>query len=89
MPDREPYRSFNFRVEIDGINEVHFAEVEIPPASIAVVEIARAGTGRRPRATPATAPFGNVAPRRGIRPTVSSPTGSAPSSGRRSAGGTS
>ena len=38
MPDRQPYRTFNFRVEIDGIGEAQFAEVVVPDAEIAVVE---------------------------------------------------
>jgi phage tail-like protein len=38
MPDPQPYRNFNFRVEIDGIAAAQFAEVVVPTASIAVVE---------------------------------------------------
>jgi len=38
MPDEQPYRNFNFRVEIDGVAEAQFAEVIVPTASIAVVE---------------------------------------------------
>ena len=36
MPDPQPYRNFNFRVEIDGISAAQFAEVVVPTASITV-----------------------------------------------------
>jgi phage tail-like protein len=38
MSDVQPFRNFNFRVEIDAIPEAQFAEVIVPTASIAVVE---------------------------------------------------
>jgi phage tail-like protein len=38
MSDVQPFRNFNFRVEIDAIAEAHFAEVIVPTATIAVVE---------------------------------------------------
>jgi phage tail-like protein len=38
MSDVQPFRNFNFRVEIDAIAEAQFAEVIVPTASIAVVE---------------------------------------------------
>jgi phage tail-like protein len=67
MPDREPFRNFNFRVEIDGIAELHFAEVAIPAASIAVVEYREGGnTASASRKLPGRASFGNVVLRRGV-----------------------
>ena len=49
MPDPQPYRNFNFRVEIDGIAAAQFAEVVVPTASIAVVEY-REGADKTSRA---------------------------------------
>jgi phage tail-like protein len=67
MPDRQPYRNFNFRVEIDGIADVHFAEVEIPTTAIAVVEYREGGDRvSASRKLPGRASFGNVVLRRGV-----------------------
>ena len=67
MPDHQPYRNFNFRVEIDGIADVHFAEVEIPTAAIAVVEYREGGDRvSASRKLPGRASFGNVVLRRGV-----------------------
>ncbi len=67
MPDRQPYRNFNFRVEIDGIAEAQFAEVEVPDAEIAVVEY-REGADKTSasRKLPGRVSYGNVVLRRGI-----------------------
>ena len=66
MPDHQPYRNFNFRVEIDGIADVHFAEVEIPTAAIAVVEYREGGDRvSASRKLPGRASFGNVVLRAG------------------------
>ena len=67
MPDVQPYRNFNFLVEIDGIGEAQFAEVVVPSASIAVVEY-REGADKTSatRKLPGRASFGNVVLRRGV-----------------------
>jgi phage tail-like protein len=67
MPDRQPYRSFNFRVEIDGIGEAQFAEVVIPDAEIAVVEYREgADPTSATRKLPGRVRYGNVLLKRGI-----------------------
>jgi phage tail-like protein len=67
MPDVQPYRNFNFVVEIEGIGEAQFAEVVVPTASIAVVEY-REGADKTSatRKLPGRASFGNVVLRRGV-----------------------
>ncbi|MGH3104240.1 MAG: phage tail protein [Gaiellaceae bacterium] len=67
MPDEQPYRNFNFRVEIDGLAVADFSEVEVPDVSIEVVEY-REGTDRvsGSRKLPGRARFGNVVLRRGV-----------------------
>ena len=67
MPDRQPYRNFNFRVQIDGIAEAQFAEVVVPTASIAVVEY-REGADKtsRTRKLPGRTSVTNAVLRRGV-----------------------
>jgi phage tail-like protein len=67
MPDPQPYRNFNFRVEIDGIPAAQFAEVVVPAAEIAVVEY-REGADKASvaRKLPGRVSYGNVVLRRGI-----------------------
>ena len=67
MPDRQPYRTYNFRVEIDGIGEAQFAEVVVPSAEIAVVEY-REGADKTSatRKLPGRVSYGNVVLKRGI-----------------------
>jgi phage tail-like protein len=67
MPDRQPYRNFNFRVEIDGVGEAQFAEVIIPDAVVAVVEYREgADPSSATRKLPGRVRYGNVVLRRGI-----------------------
>jgi phage tail-like protein len=67
MPDRQPYRTYNFRVEIDGIGEAQFAEVVVPTAEIAVVEY-REGADKTSatRKLPGRVSYGNIVLKRGI-----------------------
>ena len=67
MPDRQPYRTYNFRVEIDGIGEAQFAEVVMPAAEIAVVEYREgADKSSATRKLPGRVKYGNVVLKRGI-----------------------
>jgi len=67
MSDVQPYRNFNFRVEIDGIAEAQFAEVVVPTASIAVVEY-REGADKtsRTRKLPGRTSVSNAVLKRGV-----------------------
>jgi phage tail-like protein len=67
MPDRQPYRDFNFRVEIDGIGESQFSEVAIPEAEITVVEY-REGADKTSatRKLPGRVRYGTVVLKRGV-----------------------
>ncbi|MFL5930249.1 MAG: phage tail protein [Gaiellaceae bacterium] len=67
MPDRQPYRDFNFSVEIDGIGESQFSEVSIPEAEITVVEY-REGADKTSatRKLPGRVRYGNVVLKRGV-----------------------
>ena len=67
MPDSQPYRTYNFRVEIDGIGEAQFAEVVVPTAEIAVVEYREgADKSSATRKLPGRVKYGNVVLKRGI-----------------------
>ena len=67
MPDLQPYRSFNFRVEIDGIAEAQFAEVVVPDAEIAVVEYREGGDPTSAaRKLPGRVRYGNLVLKRGV-----------------------
>ena len=67
MPDRQPYRDFNFRVEIDGIGESQFSEVSIPEAEITVVEYREgADKSSATRKLPGRVRYGNLVLKRGV-----------------------
>ena len=67
MPDSQPYRTYNFRVEIDGIGEAQIAEVVVPAAEIAVVEYREgADKSSATRKLPGRVKYGNVVLKRGI-----------------------
>ncbi len=67
MSDVQPYRNFNFRVEIDGIAEAQFAEVVVPTASIAVVEYREgADLTSRTRKLPGRTSVSNAVLKRGV-----------------------
>jgi phage tail-like protein len=67
MPDRQPYRDFNFHVEIDGIGESQFSEVSVPEAEITVVEY-REGADKTSatRKLPGRVRYGNIVLKRGV-----------------------
>jgi phage tail-like protein len=67
MPDLQPYRDFNFRVEIDGIGESQFSEVSVPEAEITVVEY-REGADKTSatRKLPGRVRYGNIVLKRGV-----------------------
>ena len=67
MSDVQPYRNFNFRVEIDGIAEAQFSEVVVPTASITVVEY-REGADKTSltRKLPGRRSVSNAVLRRGV-----------------------
>jgi phage tail-like protein len=67
MPDQAPFRNFNFRVEIDGLPEIHFREVVIPATRIQVVEYREGGDSTSgTRKLPGRYETGTVVLRRGI-----------------------
>jgi phage tail-like protein len=67
MPDRQPYRDFNFHVEIDGIGESQFSEVSVPDAEITIVEY-REGADKTSatRKLPGRVRYGNIVLKRGV-----------------------
>jgi phage tail-like protein len=66
MADRkDPFRSFRFRVEIDGINQAGFTDVTIPDSSIDAVEY-REGTDKYTRKMAGFWKEGNVSLKWGI-----------------------
>jgi phage tail-like protein len=67
MPDRAPYRNFNFTVEIEGLPETAFSEVVVPDTTIEVVEYREGGDKvSGSRKLPGRSRTGNVVLRRGI-----------------------
>jgi phage tail-like protein len=67
MPDHQPYRDFNFHVEIDGIGESQFSEVSVPDAEITIVEY-REGADKTSatRKLPGRVRYGNIVLKRGV-----------------------
>ena len=62
----DPYRNFNFIVEIDGIAQMGFNEVILPEASADVVEYREGGEPAVVRKLPGRIHFGNIVLRWGI-----------------------
>jgi phage tail-like protein len=66
MPQRnDPYKSFNFRVEIDGIASADFSEASGLESETAVIDF-RTGADRVTRKLPGLTKFGNIVLKRGI-----------------------
>jgi phage tail-like protein len=67
MPDKQPYRDFNFLVEIEGVSSAQFAEVTVPEAEITVVEYREGGDKTSvTRKLPGRVRYGNVVLKRGV-----------------------
>jgi phage tail-like protein len=67
MPQRtDPYRNFNFVVEIDGLGQAEFSEVLLPEASADVIEYREGGEAGAVRKLPGRVHFGNLVLRWGI-----------------------
>lgn len=63
----DPYKNFNFRVEIDGVTESSFDWVELPAGEIAVVEYREGGDKDSvARRLPGRVDYSNVVLRRGV-----------------------
>jgi phage tail-like protein len=62
-----PYANFNFVVAVDGLDEIGFAEVELPAAEIETIEY-REGSDRTSaaRKLPGRVRYGNLVLRRGV-----------------------
>jgi phage tail-like protein len=63
----DPYRNFNFTVEIDGIGAAGFSEVIFPSSTIGIVEYREGGDkASATRKLPGRVHYGNVVLRRGV-----------------------
>lgn len=62
----DPYRNFNFVVEVDGIAAAGFSEVTIPAAWADVIEYREGGSPNVARKLPGRVHFGSLVLRRGI-----------------------
>jgi phage tail-like protein len=62
----DPYKSFNFRVEIDGIARAAFSEVAGLESETAVVEYRVGGEPNTVRKLPGLTKYANIVLRRGI-----------------------
>ena len=66
MPQRhDPYKNFNFRVEIEGLTVAEFSEVSGLESETAVIEY-RTGADRVTRKLPGLTKFGSLVLRRGL-----------------------
>jgi phage tail-like protein len=63
---QDPYRNFNFVVEIDGIVAAGFTEVSLPAASADVIEYREGGEPNVVRKLPGRIHFGTLLLRRGL-----------------------
>ena len=66
MARQDPYRNFNFRVEIDGIQAAGFSEVVIEPTTTEVIEYREGTDPSHVRKLPGLTKFGNVTLKRGV-----------------------
>jgi phage tail-like protein len=62
----DPYRNFNFLVEIEGLGQAEFSEVLLPEASVDVIEYREGGEVGAGRKLPGRIHFGNLVLRWGI-----------------------
>jgi phage tail-like protein len=62
----DPYKSFNFRVEIDGIARAAFSEVSGLESETAVIEYRLGGEASTVRKLPGLTKYGNLVLKRGI-----------------------
>jgi phage tail-like protein len=63
----DPFRNFNFIVEIDGISSSSFSEVEFPSSTIGIVEYREGGDKvSSSRKLPGRVHYGNVTLKRGV-----------------------
>jgi phage tail-like protein len=66
-PQRDdPYKAFNFRVEIDGIAIAAFSEVSGLASETAVIEYREGGEANRVRKLPGLTKYANLVMRRGV-----------------------
>jgi phage tail-like protein len=65
-PRNDPYKSFNFRVEIDGISLAAFTEVDGLESETAVIEYRVGGEPNTVRKLPGLTKYANIVLRRGI-----------------------
>jgi phage tail-like protein len=62
----DPYRQFNFRLEVDGLQLANFSEVSLGAAVTEVVEYREGGDKSAARKLPGMTKFSNVTLKRGI-----------------------
>jgi phage tail-like protein len=62
----DPYRQFNFRLEVDGLQLANFSEVSLGAAVTEVVEYREGGDKSAARTLPGMTKFSNVTLKRGI-----------------------
>jgi phage tail-like protein len=65
-PRDDPYKSFNFRVEIDGVSLAAFSEVGGLASETAVIEYRVGGEANTVRKLPGLTKYANIVLRRGI-----------------------
>jgi len=68
--DTDPFASFNFLLEIDGIVKAGFSEVTGLNSESNVIEYREGNEGITPRKLPGLNKFGNVTLKRGVSPDV-------------------
>jgi phage tail-like protein len=67
----DPYRNFNFVVEIDGVASSSFSEVIFPSSTVGVVEYREGGDATSSsRKLPGRVHYGNLVLRRGVTQTT-------------------
>lgn len=62
----DPFASFNFSLEIDGITQAGFSEVTGLNAEVNIIEYREGGDGNTPRKQPGLFKQGNVTLKRGV-----------------------
>jgi len=66
MPNEDPYRSYNFKLEIQGVTEGHFTECSGMGIKIHAIRYREGGTNQVVRCLPGPVEYGDITLRYGL-----------------------
>jgi phage tail-like protein len=66
MPNEDPYRSYNFKLEIQGVTEGHFTECSGMGVKVHAIRYREGGTNQVVRCLPGPVEYGDITLRYGL-----------------------